>query len=926
MKKLSFLILSIFATVAVMGQGAKTSVSGKIVDASGEPLIGVSVIVPDADSAIGAATDIDGTFTLAVPAGTDKVEISYIGYKTMTLPLQKGKDTRLGDIIMEMDSQMLDDVVVMQSVAVQRKTPVAVSSVDLDFIEEKLGAQEFPEILKSTPGVYATKQGGGFGDSRINMRGLASANVAIMINGLPINDMEWGGTYWSNWQGLSDVTRSMQTQRGLGASKIASPSVGGTINIVTKGLDAKAGGSASYGVDNWGGQSISFNVSSGVTKNGWAFTVLGGRRWGQKIVQGTEYDGWTYFINVSKRLSAKHQLSFTGFGAPQWHNQRNSADGLTIAGYQTVAKKYVGSEMSPYAYNPTYGFDKNGQQRASSHNVYHKPMFSLNHQWQINDNQSLSSVAYASIGMGYGFSGQGRNGYSNTSWYGSTNGVVNTTFRKDDGTFDYGAIQEMNEQSTTGSNMVMSKSVNSHQWYGLLSTYTNHLTDHWELSGGLDVRYYVGNHTNRIVDLYNGDYFMDDSSRSGVVAANNAAAADPNWRYEKLGIGDVVYRDYDAHIMQEGVFAQMEYSSGRLSAFVSGSIANNSYWRVDRFNYDAEHSRSETTNFIGGTAKAGVNYNIDLYNNVFFNTGYISRAPFFSGGVFLNSAKSNGTNPNAKNEKIFSAEVGYGFHNSAIALNANAYYTLWMDKTMARSGNDFINTTTGATDRATINLEGVNARHMGIELDFKAHATKWMDINAMFSWGDWVWNSNVTGYWYNITGVPMADQTGTPATASGVTEWTPEIGQIYGVTEAEFKPHLKSTVNIKGVKVAGSAQTTAALGVNFRPLKGLRIGADWTLFARNYADFSISNPSANGVDNYTTTWRIPWGNEFDLSANYGFDIAKTIRATVYLNVNNVFDNQYIKDAYDGASHDWDTAYRVFYEFGRTITVRLKLAF
>lgn len=128
---------------------------------------------------------------------------------------------------------VLNDVIITSSVAVSRKTPVAVSTVDPVFIEEKLGTQEFPEVLKSTPGIYATKQGGGFGDSKVNIRGFKTENSAMMINGVPMNDMEWGGIYWSNWAGLSDVTRSMQVQRGLGASKVAAPSVGGSINIVT---------------------------------------------------------------------------------------------------------------------------------------------------------------------------------------------------------------------------------------------------------------------------------------------------------------------------------------------------------------------------------------------------------------------------------------------------------------------------------------------------------------------------------------------------------------------------------------------------------------------------------------------------------------------------------------------------------------------
>jgi outer membrane cobalamin receptor len=79
-----------------------------------------------------------------------------------------------------------------------------------------------------------------------------------MINGVPMNDMEWGGVYWSNWAGLSDVTRSMQVQRGLGASKVAAPSLGGSINVVTRSTDARKGGAVSYGIGNDGTTKLDF--------------------------------------------------------------------------------------------------------------------------------------------------------------------------------------------------------------------------------------------------------------------------------------------------------------------------------------------------------------------------------------------------------------------------------------------------------------------------------------------------------------------------------------------------------------------------------------------------------------------------------------------------------------------------------------------
>lgn len=884
-------MLSIISSAAM----AQIEVKGQLVDSeTNEPLVGAAIMVEGTSQ--GTVTDIDGYFKQSVSTNATLV-FRYIGYKDMTKKItQKGSSVNLGQIKMQPDAVMLKDVVITSSVAVARKTPVALSTVDPVFIEEKLGTQEFPEILKSTPGVYATKQGGGYGDSRINMRGFTAANVAVMVNGVPVNDMEWGGVYWSNWAGLSDVTRSMQTQRGLGASKVSAPSVGGTINIVTRTTDQKKGGSISYGIGNDGANQLLFNVSTGLMKDGWAVTLLGGKRWGDGYIQGTEYEGYNYFLSVAKQIGDSHTLSFTAFGAPQWHNQRSNYDGLTIEGWQQV-QNYMG-DKSAYRYNPTYGFDKTGQRRTSARNFYHKPQISLNHQWQINMNSTLSTALYMSIGRGGGLSGDGLTSDDANAWYGSNSGILNTKFRRTDGTFDYGAIQDMNEQSDHGSIMVMTKSKNYHDWYGLLSTYTTKLNQNFDFYGGIDFRYYKGTHTNEITDLYNGAYYTDTRYRSTVDPTRNAAASNPMWQYQKLGVGDVVKRDYDGFVMQEGAFFQLEYNKDKWAAFVAGSLSNTGYWRVDRFYYDKDHQKSETVNFMGYTVKGGLNYNLTEHHNVFGNIGYISRAPFYSGGAFLQSTYSNQTNPDAVNEKIFSAELGYGFRSSWLSANLNAYYTKWMDKTMTGSSSDLT---------WSINMEGVNARHMGIEFDMKLKPVKWFELTGMFSLGDWQWDSNATGYYYNATGQPLKD-----------------IRSMEIASGIKTEDHASTTVNLKGVKVGGSAQTTAFLGTNFTLNNGIRFGLDYTLYARNYSDYSISMATA-GTKDFSTPWKMPTAGQFDLSASYRFKIGNC-DATINGNVNNLFDATYIVDAVNGSSNDWDTAYRIFYAFGRTYSVRLKVNF
>ncbi|MBD5233254.1 MAG: TonB-dependent receptor plug domain-containing protein [Bacteroidales bacterium] len=905
---LSVFLLLCMAQVLTFAYGADFKCQGTVIDEDGEPVIGAGIVATGGKPL--GITDIDGTFTVKVPEGTRTLTISYVGYKSKEVPARAD----VGTVTLQPSSEILNDVVVTQSLARTRQTPVAVSQVNRAEIETKLGTQELPEILNTTPGVWATKSGGGFGDAKINMRGFKSANVAVLVNGIPVNDMEWGGIYWSNWAGLGDVASNIQTQRGLGAAVLSAPSVGGTINITTESLDAQKGGKVWYGFGNDGLNEMGVKVSTGLMNNGWALTVLGSRKWGDGYVQGTDFLAYNYFVNLSKRINSRHQLSLTAFGAPQTHNKRGSADGLSIIQYQTYAKEKMNGE-SPYRYNATFGYDLNGQVRSSNTNTYHKPQISLAHIWQIDNKSSLSTTLYVSLANGSGLSGQGRGEYNGTqlsysSWYGAYHGVPEMLFRKADGTFAYDEIQLMNEASTTGSNMVMAKQNNSHKWYGLVSTYNNSFFDKkLNFLAGIDLRYYVGYHQNKICDLYNGEYYMDDSSRKLVKPYNNAAAADPNWIYEKLTVGDVVYRDYVGYTQQEGAYVQGELNllDKKLNLVLAGSLSNTGYQRYDKFYYDKEHGKTGVYCFLGGTAKFGVNYNIDRHNNVFANVGYISRAPFFSQGVFLSSNVSNATNPDPVNEKVFSTEIGYNFRSRIFSATVNAYYTKWIDKTAVRGGT--IESGPHIGDRYTLNLTGVNARHMGIEVNATFVPAKWVEINGMLSIGDYIWDSNSKGYYYNQLGQPLKNIAGD--IASGIMA----------------EDHAWGVLNQKGIKVGDSAQTTAAIGATFRPFKGFRIGGDWKVAARNYSDYSVSTPGFNSVIDVHNPWKMPWGNTLDLNASYSFPIGG-VEATLFGNVHNLCNYNYVVDATSDSSVDatWENIYGVFYSFGRTYSLKLRIKF
>ena len=307
----------------------------------------------------------------------------------------------------------------------------------------------------------------------------------------------------------------------------------------------------------------------------------------------------------------------------------------------------------------------------------------------------------------------------------------------------------------------------------------------------------------------------------------------------------------------------------------------------------------KTVNFLGYSAKGGANYNINTNHNVFANIGIISRAPFFSGGAFLQSTTNNLTNPNAVNEKAFSAELGYGYRSKAFTANLNVYRTNWIDKTMVRAIN------ANSQSSLVANLQGVNALHQGVELDFISKPLKDLEITGMISLGDWTWQNNASGYVYNIQGQPTDAQ-----------------GNIVELLSPQ---HAKIDVNLEGIHVGNSAQTTAAVGLNYQILKGFRVGLDGNYFGRNYSYFNISSVGTSVASStFSQPWMIPDAVTFDFSANYRFKIG-TFDATLVGNIYNLLDTEYISDATDGADHTWKTA-SVFYGFGRTWSMNLKIKF
>ena len=841
-KNLLFVAL-FFITATVLGQ---TKITGMVVDEANQPLPGASVLVKGTTN--GTSTGFDGKFSLQAKSNSGVLVVSYISYKTKEVAFSSSKNN-LTIQLLEDAGSLEEIVIVSNSFAIDRKTPVAVSTIKAEEIELKLGTQEFPEILKSTPGVYATKSGGGYGDGRINLRGFNSENVAVMINGVPVNDMENGRVYWSNWAGLGDVTSAMQVQRGLGASKVAVPSIGGTINILTKTSDVEEGGNFGYSLANDGYNKFGFTYSTGMMDNGVAVSVSASSTEGNGYVDGTSFKGFNYFINITKEFNDAHKLSLTAFGAKQRHGQRQNRHLISTFRASESGRKY----------NSDWGY-KQGQEINSEDNFYHKPQVSLNHYWNVSDKTFVSTAAYVSVGSGGGggFAGANKFRFNDSDYRIGTLGTIN---------FDK-IVNENVAQGTAGSESILRASRNDHVWYGVLSTLKTDVTEELTFLTGLDVRGYKGIHFTEVTDLLGGQYYLDDSNLNN---PNNQAQ-----------VGDKISYDNDGKVGWFGGFAQLEYSKNDLSGFISTNISNTSYQRVDRFNYlDSDPGQtSEKFSFIGFGTKGGLNYNLDENHGVFANLGYFERAPYFN-AIFTSFSSNTDTNQDAPNQKITSYELGYTLRTEKLTANVNIYRTQWKDRTETASFQQ------PDGSRATANILGVNALHQGVEVDFIYRATDKLNITGMASLGDWRWGNNI------------------------------ENVKIFDEDQVEV---AEVDLFIKDLHVGDAAQTTFALGTNYKLTTKTTFTVDFNYFADLYSDFDPSDRGTVAPE----SWKVPSFSLVDTAIRHKFNFG-SFDTSIIARVNNVFDINYISDAQDRGTSTAAEA-QVYYGAGRTFSVGAKINF
>ncbi|MEY3503605.1 MAG: hypothetical protein RL349_196 [Bacteroidota bacterium] len=853
------------------------------------------------------ATDDLGTYEFPnIPFGSYQIMFTLPLTDTIRFAIQLNQVSLVQNFTIRA-TQEVREIRVIGNLVNGQNVPVAVTKIDTKKITEELASRDLPMLLNGTPGVYATNQGGGDGDARINVRGFDQRNVGVMIDGVPVNDMENGAVYWSNWFGLDAITSQMQIQRGLGATKIAMPSIGGTINIITQGVGTKKGGSfkQEYATGNFLRSSLSYNT--GMTESGWGLTFSASYKQGQGWVDGTPTQGFFGYTKISKRLD-KHLLTLSAFAAPQQHGQRSFFQGIQY--WDANRSQALGVQFDStlllndmgIRYNQHWGYVTNdaGEREILNErrNFYNKPQITLKDFWSVNDKLDISNLAYLSVGRGGGtsiFNSSAilRDSNFNIDWDQMiTENQVNSLF----GTPN---IDPLYSDTEIKASQILLASINNHFWLGYLGQFNYQYSKKTSFSGGIDYRYYEGRHYQIITNLLGADYFL---------SAANFNDPDPMQRVGDKIAKNTFNADRDGVVTYAGVFGQVEHNGERINWFANVSTIINGYKGIDYFqrkvlelsdttlrigaldtiqyNGQTYHAGSPGLNFFetdwkyipGVTVKGGLSYKLNKYQDVYCNLGYLNRTPQFSNVIDNNSNSFFGE---IVNEIIYAAEGGYHYSNKHFGVNYNAYFTNWKNKPFpygvaVPDPND-------PTEFIRVNINGMDAIHMGQEIDVAWEISPKLSIDFMFSIGNWIWNSSKTVF------IPQYDS-------------------------------LEFTFDAKGVHVGDAAQTAMAASLRYEPIKNAYIKVQGQIFDRYYANFDPF--SLQGSNGGRDSWQIPSYSLINIFAGYRYKQFSLGGA-----ITNLLNTSFISDATNNANGIYDQfdARSASVMFGQGLRFNINLA-
>ena len=617
--------------------------------------------------------------------------------------------------------------------------------------EDDDAAQSTSALVTSNNDVYLSNVGYLFSPMRFRVRGYDSQYNDMYINGIQFNDVETGRFSYGLIGGLNDATRNKEGVSPFEVNNFTYGSIGGATNINLRASQYAAGSKLTLSGCNRNyilrGM---YTYSTGLMKNGWAFTGSVGYRWANEgNIEGTFYNAFSYFLSAEKVFNSQHCISLSTWGAPTERGQQGAS---TEEAYYLANSHY---------YNPNWGY-QNGKKRNARVVRSFEPSVVASWNFNIKDDMKLVTSAgfkYTS----YGTSALGWNGNAAdprpdyykklpSSVFNVYNSVPtgeqlqqfndltdNWKNNKSTRQLDWDMMYFANEQANALDKETLyyvEERHNDQLAFNFSSVFNHTINDHNSYVAGIAVNSTKGMHFKKMKDLLGGQQYTDvdkfsvrDYGFNSSVIQNDLDNPD-----RRIGEGDKFGYNYNIFVNKQSAWLRYQGNSGSFNYFAAGKIGSTQMFRDGLMRNGRAPLKSlgssGTAKFLEGGVKAGLTWTLNGNHSFTVNAGYEDRAPL-AYNSFIAPRIKNDFVKDLKTERIYSGDLTYNFNTPVVMGRITGYYTRFKNQVeMEAFYND-------SEARFTyLSMNGIEKEHWGVEVAATFRLTSNLSLTAIGTWSE----------------------------------------------------------------------------------------------------------------------------------------------------------------------------------------------
>lgn len=830
--------LVLFWGVSFLGQEA--IVTGRVIDADAtEPVPHVEIRI--VATGFTTETDTSGIFLISgseLPQGEQVLTVRKEGYvaKKIRIIIQNGSTINLDPILFELDLTEIESQIGIISLS------------DAELNQDDGTSSTISGLLHASRDVFLNAAAFDFSATFFRPRGLDNANGKVLINGVEMNKQFSGRPQWGNWGGLNDAQREREFSMGISANEYTFGDIAGTTNIVMRASKYRKGGRVSYAMANrsYRGRVIG-SYNSGLLRNGWAYSVVASRRFGDEgFKEGTLYDANSFFASVENKLNARHSVNLSAFYTP---NRRGRSTAVT----QEV------KDLKGVQYNPNWGLQE-GEIRNSTIHEVKEPVILLNHYWGVSDKTNINT----NIGYQFGnigstridnggtrlvtvngqeaYLGGARNPFGNyyqrlPSFFLQDENPSAFNFQQaylaeqeflKDGQLDWEALYEANTNETNVANggnsvYVVQEDRTDDTQITVNSIVNSSISENILLSGTINYRTLKSENFANLKDLLGGtgyldvDFFAEDDVNTIV---GDIAQSDLRNRNRIVKEGERYKYNYMLDATVISGFAQGDFKYRKVDFYVAATTGQTNYQRTGLFengNYPGARSfgPSEAVSFTTYGVKGGATYKITGRHVLDLNAAYFTKAPTLR-TTFSNARQNNDVVLGLDAEQIQNADVSYIFRSPILKARLTGFYI--NSKNQTNIGFYFTENLTGLgiNESAFVQeiVTGIETQNIGGELGIEAQVTPTFKLKGAASVGQYVYTNNPDLY----------------------------------LTSDDFEGPLlfgDGTTKLKNYHVASGPERAYQLGFEYRDPEFWWVGVTTNYFSNAYIDVNNLARTAN---------------------------------------------------------------------------------